>query len=1076
MEPIPTDPIPQLRNDPANTSGPLLPEDVNLTPPIQGELRQVVEPEEPVPEEPVHLQGDYVVAPAPQPAPPQRFNIDANVWMQTVRMENPDMPLFQFLQTQARSQPAPPPCRAAPQLQVPQFGAPHLSAARAATPNMSLLQYLRAQKAEQRAAAPPRPSPCMAHPPAPHSAPRAKQRPAVFRPPSPPRRPEPKPSTSANPPPEEDEEVKEEEQEDDLDRPLSPTLFTNGLDPINIAPRHLKNHPLHKPTGTSETLTFYPRLDEFENFNRYIRKVEAVGAHLKSGIAKIVAPDGWTPRPTKKDFSDADEYVIATPSTEKTKTAEKKGVYLKENFIELKNLKVKDFRAMANSAKYRNPVPHLHGVDLENYYFDHILEGFPIYGADTEGSFYEDGIKEWNMKNLGTILNELDYEIKGVNTVYLYFGMYKTTFPWHAEDMDLYSINYLHFGAPKYWFAISSEYADRFERFMSQQFSYNEEFTPHCKAFLRHKTCVITPDLIRQAGIPYSTMTQRPNEFIITFPRGYHMGFNTGYNLAESTNFAAPRWIDYGKDAVLCDCSKASVKIQMHNYLAKYRPNLYDVWDKYWYKGERFYWQPKRKKDIPKKRKADLTYENTAKRIRLGVFDDEDDDEYNSDDSEDEAEAFQRALEGYDVKVCMMMPQYEEMMRVFRRETKYFRATSRINFWLEKQYNRTKAQEWPHCAVCSYFQPTHAVASIRTLPETSRRLIPAHCFAKNGVKIEGEPENDRLITCKNCLVTVHSKCYTGANLAEDEDWFCQRCIDSTEHEHRQTTCALCELRGGALIRCLIGQNDCWAHVICGLMNRRATFDRAIGPTRLFVEPQKHQLSVTNGMPPLTDKYKNELGELYESFRLECVACKQIREGLVPCVLCIEEFAGDIPVMAHVTCARRVGFTFEIRDHPRDCVMVCHRHHQTYLSRPAQCTTVKVNDNIFVEEEAEDGSVTYGKGTIARQQKKETAVVDFYDNTCSRDILAGDIQSCECLYCEGGDHQYGSRLKVLWDDSKVYDGYYRGKGSMMEYTIQMEDGKQVKHPRSKLKTKREFKALKGAVLSSPKQSPSSAPAS
>lgn len=46
-------------------------------------------------------------------------------------------------------------------------------------------------------------------------------------------------------------------------------------------------------------------------------------------------------------------------------------------------------------------------------------------------------------------------------------------------------------------------------------------------------------------------MTQEAGQFIVTFPFGYHAGFNHGFNCAESTNFATQRWIDYGKQASL---------------------------------------------------------------------------------------------------------------------------------------------------------------------------------------------------------------------------------------------------------------------------------------------------------------------------------------------------------------------------------------------------------------------------------------------------------------------------------------------------------------------------------------------
>ena len=55
----------------------------------------------------------------------------------------------------------------------------------------------------------------------------------------------------------------------------------------------------------------------------------------------------------------------------------------------------------------------------------------------------------------------------------------------------------------------------------------------------------------------------KAGEFMVTFPYGYHAGFNHGFNVAESTNFATKRWIKFGEMAQRCYCTDDMVQIDM---------------------------------------------------------------------------------------------------------------------------------------------------------------------------------------------------------------------------------------------------------------------------------------------------------------------------------------------------------------------------------------------------------------------------------------------------------------------------------------------------------------------------------
>lgn len=93
-----------------------------------------------------------------------------------------------------------------------------------------------------------------------------------------------------------------------------------------------------------------------------------------------------------------------------------------------------------------------------------------------------------------------------------------------------------------------------------------------CSQFLRHKTYLISPSLLQsQYNIRVNRLVHHEGEFVITFPYGYHSGYNLGYNCAESVNFATEAWLQYGRVAKKCNCTEDSVWIDVDDIERKLR-------------------------------------------------------------------------------------------------------------------------------------------------------------------------------------------------------------------------------------------------------------------------------------------------------------------------------------------------------------------------------------------------------------------------------------------------------------------------------------------------------------------------
>ena len=83
----------------------------------------------------------------------------------------------------------------------------------------------------------------------------------------------------------------------------------------------------------------------------------------------------------------------------------------------------------------------------------------------------------------------------------------------------------VHWGETKTWYGIPGADAEKFEETMKSEAPELFEQEP---SLLYQLVTMMNPGRISEAGVKVVACDQRPNEFVITFPKAYHCGFNHG--------------------------------------------------------------------------------------------------------------------------------------------------------------------------------------------------------------------------------------------------------------------------------------------------------------------------------------------------------------------------------------------------------------------------------------------------------------------------------------------------------------------------------------------------------------------
>ncbi|XP_030643619.1 lysine-specific demethylase 5A isoform X2 [Chanos chanos] len=191
-----------------------------------------------------------------------------------------------------------------------------------------------------------------------------------------------------------------------------------------------------------------------------------------------------------------------------------------------------------------------YGADISS---KDVGSGFPVRDGKRRllGDEEDYANSGWNLNNMPvleqSVLTHINVDISGMKVPWLYVGMCFSSFCWHIEDHWSYSINYLHWGEPKTWYGVPAHAAEQLEAVMKKLAPELFDSQPD---LLHQLVTIMNPNVLMEHGVPVFRTNQCAGEFVVTFPRAYHSGFNQGYNFAEAVNFCTADWLPMGRQCV----------------------------------------------------------------------------------------------------------------------------------------------------------------------------------------------------------------------------------------------------------------------------------------------------------------------------------------------------------------------------------------------------------------------------------------------------------------------------------------------------------------------------------------------
>lgn len=143
-------------------------------------------------------------------------------------------------------------------------------------------------------------------------------------------------------------------------------------------------------------------------------------------------------------------------------------------------------------------------------------------------------------------------EIPAFTDPHTSYGFCFNSKPWKLEDFYAPTVNFLHVGDPRTWYAIPSDSVD-------DLYTVCENTFQHDSPRLSCRLPWMDPVTLQNAGVPVNSIEQQVGEIVVIFSKVPYCYFDHGYNCVETVHVGPSSWLPHAYEFQMACAAERTV-------------------------------------------------------------------------------------------------------------------------------------------------------------------------------------------------------------------------------------------------------------------------------------------------------------------------------------------------------------------------------------------------------------------------------------------------------------------------------------------------------------------------------------